>query len=102
MNAALDKRGLKGRRLRSLEVARVIAVFAVLGAILAWMGPRIQQFTSSIVPFAGVVVLKAVVLGGWGRLLFTDSGWTLGPNLALLIHFSSDLVLYGLIPMLVR
>jgi len=100
MNVAPDKRRLNGRTLRSLEVARVIAVFAVLGAILAWLGPRIQQLASSIVPFAGVVVLKAVVLGGWGRLLFGDFGWTQGPNLALLIHFSSDLVLYGLIPML--
>jgi len=88
--------------LRGLEAARVVAVFAVLGSILAWAGPRIQQLTSSVVPFAGVVVLKAVVLGGWGRLLFADSGWTQGPNLALLIHFSSDLVLYGLIPMLAR
>jgi hypothetical protein len=102
MNVAHDQRGLNRRRLRSLEAARVIPVFAVVGAILAWIGPRLQQLTSSIVPLAGVVVLKAVVLGGWGRLLFADSGWTLGPNLALLIHFSSDLVLYGLIPMLAK
>ena len=102
MSVAPDKRGLDRRRLRSLEVASVIAVFAVLGAILASVGPRIQQLASSIVPFAGVVVLRAVVLGGWGRLLFADCGWTQGPHLALLIHFSSDLVLYGLIPMLAR
>ena len=102
MNVAHDQRGLNRRTLRSLEAARVIAVFAVLGAILAWLGPHLQQLTSSIVPFAGMVVLKAVVLGGWGRLLFADCGWTQGPHLALLIHFSSDLVLYGLIPMLVR
>ncbi|HME00286.1 MAG TPA: hypothetical protein VKM93_23505 [Terriglobia bacterium] len=102
MNVAPDKRGLNRRTLRSLEVARVIAVFAALGAILAWIGPRAQQLTTSIVPCAGVMVLKAVVLGGWGRLLFGDCGWTQGPHLALLIHFSSDLVLYGLIPMLAR
>ncbi|MGO9269180.1 MAG: hypothetical protein ACLQOO_02795 [Terriglobia bacterium] len=102
MNVAPDKRGLKRRTLRSLEAARVIAVFAVLGAILASVGPRIQQLASSIVPFAGVVVLRALVLGGWGRLLFADCGWTQGPHLALLIHFSSDLVLYGLIPILAR
>jgi len=102
MNVAPDQRGLNRRRLGSLEAARVIGVFAVLGAILASVGPRIQQLASSIVPFAGVVVLRAVVLGGWGRLLFADFSWTRGPHLALLIHFSSDLVLYGLIPMLAR
>ena len=102
MNVAPDKRGLSRRRLRGLEAGRVIAVFAVLGAILAWVGPYLQQWASSIVPFAGFVVLKEVVVGGWGHLLFADLACTQGPSLAFLIHFSSDLVLCGLIPMLAR
>jgi hypothetical protein len=102
MNVAPDKWGLDRRTLRGLDAAGVIAVFAALGVILSWMGPRLQQLTSSIMPFAGFVLLRAMVLGGWGRLLFADLSWTQGPSLGLLIHFSSDVVLYGLIPMLVR
>jgi len=102
MNVAPDKRALNGRRLRGLEAARVIAVFATLGTVLAWVGPLVHQLASSIVPFAGFVLLRAVFLGGWGGFLFSDCGWAHAPNLTLLIRFSSDLVLYGLAPMLMK
>lgn len=100
MNAAPDKAGSK--RNLSLEAAGVTAIFAALGALLTWVGPCLQQLASSVLPFAGVAVLRTVVLGGWGQLLLAGWAWTQGPSLSLLIHFSSDLVLYGLLPMLTR
>ena len=102
MKVAPEKRGLHRRNSRGIEAAWVTAVFAMLGAVLAWAGPCLQQLASSMVPFAGLVVLRAIFLGGWGHLLFAGFAWTHGSSLSLLIHFSSDLVLYGLIPMLVK
>jgi membrane protease YdiL (CAAX protease family) len=56
--------------------------------------------TAALVPLTGMVVLRAIVLNGIGGVVFGHLYWRRGLEAAMLAHFSADIVLHVLLPLL--
>ena len=56
--------------------------------------------TSAITQITGLVVVRAVVLNGIGGLLFGWLYWKKGLEAAIIAHFSADIVLHFLVPLI--
>jgi membrane protease YdiL (CAAX protease family) len=56
--------------------------------------------TAALVPLTGMVVLRALVLNGIGGVVFGHLYWRRGLGAAMLAHFSADIVLHVLTPLL--
>lgn len=57
--------------------------------------------TAGLVPLTGVVVVRAVVLNGIPGLVFGHLYWRRGLEAAMAAHFSADVVLHVLVPLMV-
>jgi len=55
--------------------------------------------TATLVPLTGLVVVRAVVLNGIGGVVFGYLYWKRGLEAAMLAHFSADIVLHVLTPL---
>ena len=56
--------------------------------------------TAALVPLTSFVVLRAIVLNGIGGIVFGHLYWRRGLEAAMLAHFSADIVLHVLTPLL--
>ena len=55
--------------------------------------------TAALVPLTSFVVLRAIVLNGIGGVVFGHLYWRRGLEAAMLAHFSADIVLHVLTPL---
>jgi membrane protease YdiL (CAAX protease family) len=77
----------------ALWVANVVA------AVLFGLG-HLPGFISAGVPIDAVVITRAIVLNGMGGLVFGWFYWTFGLEAAMVSHFSGDITLHVLWPLL--
>jgi len=77
----------------ALWVANVVA------AVLFGLG-HLPGFISAGVPIDAVVIIRAMVLNGLGGLVFGWFYWTFGLEAAMVSHFSADITLHVLWPLL--
>ena len=56
--------------------------------------------TSQIMPLSGIVIIRAVVLNGIGGIIFGWLYWKKGLESAMISHFSADIVLHIITPLL--
>jgi len=72
---------------------------ANLGAAILF-GLGHLPMTATLVPLTGLVVLRAVMLNGIGGVIFGHLYWKRGLEAAMLAHFSADIVLHVLTPLI--
>ena len=77
----------------ALWVANLVA------AVLFGLG-HLPAFISAGVPIDAVVIARAIVLNGLGGLVFGWFYWTFGLEAAMVSHFSGDITLHVLWPLL--
>lgn len=77
----------------ALWVANVVA------AVLFGLG-HLPAFISAGVPIDAVVITRAIILNGLGGLVFGWFYWTFGLEAAMASHFSADITLHVLWPLL--
>jgi len=72
----------------------------IVAAALFGLG-HLPAFVSIGVPIDAVVVVRAIVLNGLGGVVFGWLYWTYGLEAAIVAHFSGDISLHVLWPLLV-
>jgi len=70
----------------------------LMAAILFGLGHL--PATAALVPLTGFVVIRAIVLNGVAGVVFGHLYWKRGLEAAMLAHFSTDIVLHVLTPLL--
>jgi membrane protease YdiL (CAAX protease family) len=73
-----------------------IWVSIVLAAIIFGLGHL--PATAQITPLTGLVIVRAVVLNGFGGIIFGWLYWKKGLESAMIAHFSADVVLHIITP----
>jgi hypothetical protein len=71
----------------------------VLAAIVFGLGHL--PATAKITPLTGMVVIRAIVLNGVGGIIFGWLYWKKGLESAMMSHFSADIVLHVITPLVV-
>jgi membrane protease YdiL (CAAX protease family) len=56
--------------------------------------------TAALVPLTPLVVIRAIALNGPASLVFGYVYWTRGLEAAMLAHFTADVVLHAIMPVL--
>ena len=69
----------------------------VVAALLFGLGHL--PATAALVPLTGIVIVRAVALNGIAGIVFGHLYWTRGLEAAMLAHFSADIVLHALAPL---
>lgn len=90
----------KIRRKPSFESSSsILWISIVLSAIIFGIGHL--PVTSSLVTLTPMIVLRAVVLNGIGGIAFGWLYWKKGLESAMISHFSTDIILYVVLPIAV-
>jgi hypothetical protein len=71
----------------------------VLAAIVFGLGHL--PATAQITPLTGIVIIRAIVLNGVGGIIFGWLYWKKGLESAMIAHFSTDIVLHIITPLVV-
>ena len=72
----------------------------VLSAVIFGLGHL--PATSQILPLTGFVITRAIVLNGIGGIIFGWLYWKKGLESAMIAHFSADIVLHVITPIIVK
>ena len=89
--------GAKAGR-RTVPTAATVWVAIAIVSILFGLGHL--PMTARFVPLTAVVVVRAIILNGLAGVLFGWLYWRRGLEAAMIAHFSTDVVLHVLLPLL--
>jgi hypothetical protein len=89
------------RLTRSEDVRPVVAWAAIVTAALLF-GLGHLPTTATLLPLTPLVITRALLLNGIGGLVFGWLYWKRGLVAAMLAHFSADIVLHVIAPLLTR
>lgn len=80
--------------------ARVVVLSIILAAIIFGLGHL--PITASITSITPLVIIRAIVLNGIGGIAFGWLFWKKGLESAMIAHFTADIVLLTVLPILVK
>lgn len=91
---------LASRALPSKEALRPTAAWVAITVATVIFGLGHLPATASFSPLTGTVVLRALLLNGVGGMVFGWLYWRHSLMAAMVAHFTADLVLHVLVPLL--
>ena len=91
-----------GARLTRSSVPRPLVVWAAIVVAALLFGAGHLPTTAAILPLTPLVVARALLLNGIGGIVFGWLYWKRGLLAAMVAHFSADLVLHVVAPLLFR
>ena len=91
-----------GARLTRTSSPRPIVMWAAIVITALLFGAGHLPTTAALLPLTPLVIARALLLNGLGGLVFGWLYWKRGLLAAMLAHFSTDLVLHVVAPLLMR
>ncbi len=91
-----------GARLTRTSIPRPLVVWAAIVSTALLFGAGHLPTTAAVLPLTPLLVARALLLNGMGGIIFGWLYWRRGLLAAMLAHFSADLVLHVVAPLLVR
>lgn len=88
---------------RSIEPAKnsiIMWTAIILSAVLFGLGHL--PITASLVAITPIVIVRAIVLNGIGGLVFGWLFWKKGLESAIIAHFTADIVLLSILPLIIK
>ena len=89
-----------GVRLTRSEIARPVVVWAAIVTSALLFGAGHLPTTATLLPLTPLVITRALLLNGVGGIVFGWLYWKRGLLAAMLAHFSADIVLHVVVPVL--
>ena len=92
-----------GKIFKSSEVAKnnwIMWVSIIVVAVIFGLGHL--PATATIVALTPIVIARAIILNGIGGLVFGWLYWKKGLEYAIVAHFTADIVLHAVLPLLTR
>jgi membrane protease YdiL (CAAX protease family) len=83
---------------QGLPSTRILWTANILVALLFGLGHL--PATAALVPLTPLIVIRAVALNGSASLVFGYLYWARGLEAAMLAHFTADVVLHAIMPLL--
>lgn len=89
-----------GTRLTRRAIPTPVDVWMAIAAVSVLFGLGHLPMTARFMPITPVVVVRAIVLNGVAGVLFGWLYWRKGLGAAIIAHFTTDVVLHVLLPLL--
>lgn len=91
-----------GARLTRTSTPRPVVVWAAIVITALLFGAGHLPTTAAMLPLTPLLIARALLLNGIGGIVFGWLYWKRGLLAAMLAHFSADVVLHVLVPLLTR
>ena len=91
-----------GTRLTGTADPRPYVVWAAIAITALLFGAGHIPTTAALLPLTPLVIARALLLNGLGGIIFGWLYWKRGLVAAMMAHFSADIVLHVLVPVITQ
>lgn len=83
-----------------LKVSRKIAIWSSIIIVAILFGLSHLPTTAALTPITTIIFIRAILLNGIGGVVFGYLYWKFGLETAILSHFTADIVLHVIMPLI--